>query len=596
VAALPVLILAKSYIRTHTRRLPSGRTITIPSHFDKRIAKHEPPKKARVPKREEPPAGVHAKLQPHHLALRLLRHVQEGSLTHEEAHANLDHLERRAHAGHGMDHGGGHSWDASEVHTFIGHARGALAAHQQHERREARQKRPAKRETKPAPAQQEQTPTEAKPPAQGEPSTLPGLGELGKVSRVITASNSVAQSLGRRDVETRFALVEAKDLIHSFDPRYPQELQPRLERQPGKIDPATEQTVNRLLANMDFESLTSSRQASLGAPIIDPDKHSISGTGRIEAMKRMYQTGSQTGKDYKAFLQGQADELGLDPKRIASMQQPVLTRVITSPLTKNQLAAFADEANQRETQAPGPISTAMTDSKKLTPDILSLLESNDDGEVDLLSRANAPFREAVLRDVIPPSEHGAILAQGQWTADGAARLRRAIFAKAYGNTPALERLVGSEAPERRNLANALLSAAPAFTRLQGATDAGSVHPRNLQPDLVEAVNKLVTLSQQGETVANWLNQTALFDEGLSPLAKDLVQVLDQNRYKRSAKAVTELLHTYIEGVHALGDPRQAAMFSTQTPPSSAAILAESLARVEAGDSATQRTLFERKAA
>ena len=363
------------------------------------------------------------------------------------------------------------------------------------------------------------------------------------------------------------------------------------------VDPATEQTVNRMLANMDFESLAESRQASLGAPIIDQDKHSISGTGRIEALKRMHQRGGELAQGYKQFLQDEAGRLGLDAKKLAGMQQPVLTRVITSPLTSDQLAAFADEANQRETQAPGLISTAVQDSKRLTPAVLNQLTPTEEGVVDLLSRSNAGFREAVLQHVIPPAEHGSVLTpQGQWTADGAARLRRMVFARAYGNTPALERLTSSEDAERRNLANALLGAAPAFTRVQSDADAGSVHDRALTTDLVSAVNKLVSLSQQGESVKNWLDQSALFDEGLTPLSKDLVQILDRSRFKRSAKAVTELLHTYVEGVYALGDPRQAALFGGSTPPSAAAILAESLARVEAGDSANQTTIFERLAA
>ena len=117
--------------------------------------------------------------------------------------------------------------------------------------------------------------------------------------------------------------------------------------------------------------------------------------------------------------------------------------------------------------------------------------------VDLLSRANEPFRQAVLGQVIPPSEHGSVLTQGQWTADGVARLRRMVFARAYGNTPALERLSGSEQTERRNLSNALLAAAPAFTRLQTTMDQGHLHPRSLTPDLMAATNKLVALSAQG---------------------------------------------------------------------------------------------------
>ena len=203
--------------------------------------------------------------------------------------------------------------------------------------------------------------------------TLSGFPVVGATSRVITASNNVARDLGRKDIETRFVVVEAPALIHSFDPRYPQALQPRLERRPGVVDPATEQTVNRLLANMDLESLTTSRQASQGAPIIDDAKHSISGSGRIEALKRMHRTGGQQAADYKQFLIDEADSLGLDARKIQAMQQPVLTRVITTPLSQDQLAAFADEANQRETQAPGPISVAVGDAKRLTPEVLGLL-------------------------------------------------------------------------------------------------------------------------------------------------------------------------------------------------------------------------------
>lgn len=194
--------------------------------------------------------------------------------------------------------------------------------------------------------------------------TLPGFPATGKESRVTTETNQVAREVGRKDIATRFAVVEASDLIHSFDPRYPQALQPKRERRPGVVDPQTELTVEHLIRHMDFASLMDSRQASCGAPIIDDANHSISGSARIEAFKRMYRHEGQQAADYKQFLIDEAVSLGLDADKIAAMSQPVLVRVITTPLAQDQLAAFAEEANQRHTQTSGSIALVV---KSATP-------------------------------------------------------------------------------------------------------------------------------------------------------------------------------------------------------------------------------------
>jgi hypothetical protein len=160
------LVLSKAYVTAHTRRLPSGRTITIPSYFTKRVAKGEGPKKQRAAKREAPPRGVHAPLRPEHLSARLVRHVEEGTLTHAEAHANLDHLERRAHAGHHLEHGHGPGWTPEQTHAFVAHARGKLYEHQQGQEREAQAKR-IEELTGKQEEQAEQKPQEKQRPAQG---------------------------------------------------------------------------------------------------------------------------------------------------------------------------------------------------------------------------------------------------------------------------------------------------------------------------------------------------------------------------------------------------------------------------------------------
>lgn len=123
------VVLLKAYVRSHTRKLPSGRTVTIPAFFTKRTAASDTPTRKRAPTHAPPSSKVHTGLTPEQLAHRLVRHVKEGTMSHEEAEANVAHLERRAHAGHGLEHGHGPAWEAHHLHEFVGHARSQLLQH-----------------------------------------------------------------------------------------------------------------------------------------------------------------------------------------------------------------------------------------------------------------------------------------------------------------------------------------------------------------------------------------------------------------------------------------------------------------------------------
>ena len=131
--------LGKAYVRAHTRTLPSGRVVHVPAYFTRVVAHPKEGAKERAPRAlHQPPArGVHPGQTHEQLAHRLVRHVHEGTMSHEEAEANLAHLERRAHAGHHLEHGTGRAWTPEETHQFIAHARGRLAEHQEGQAREA---------------------------------------------------------------------------------------------------------------------------------------------------------------------------------------------------------------------------------------------------------------------------------------------------------------------------------------------------------------------------------------------------------------------------------------------------------------------------
>jgi hypothetical protein len=131
--------LDKAYVRAHTRTLPSGKTVHIPAYFTRRVAHPKEGAKERAPHalKQAPARGAHPGQTHEQLAHRLVRHVHEGTMSHEEAEANLAHLERRAHAGHHLEHGTGRAWTPEETHQFIAHARGRLAEHREGQARAA---------------------------------------------------------------------------------------------------------------------------------------------------------------------------------------------------------------------------------------------------------------------------------------------------------------------------------------------------------------------------------------------------------------------------------------------------------------------------
>jgi hypothetical protein len=138
----------KAYVRSHTRTLPSGRTVHVPAYFTRRVAHPKEGAKERAPHalKQAPARGVHPGQTHEQLAHRLVRHVHEGTMSHAEAEANLAHLERRAHAGHHLEHGTGRAWTPEETHQFIAHARGRLAEHREGQARAAQETQRAQQE------------------------------------------------------------------------------------------------------------------------------------------------------------------------------------------------------------------------------------------------------------------------------------------------------------------------------------------------------------------------------------------------------------------------------------------------------------------
>ncbi|MGI8656842.1 MAG: peptidoglycan DD-metalloendopeptidase family protein, partial [Pyrinomonadaceae bacterium] len=328
-------------------------------------------------------------------------------------------------------------------------------------------------------------------------------------------------------INTRYAIVEAPDLVASHDtglnpnPRFPAELQPR-ER--GRI--ASEDQINRIARDVRPEYLADSPKASEGAPIVGEDGVVESGNGRTIALQRAYESGNESSSRYRSYLNDNAARLGLDSQAIEQAKQPVLVRVRTSPVDRAQ---FAREANEQSVAAMSAGEQARSDAQKLSGNLMGQFYPADDGQI--VTPANREFIRSFMGDVVSPAERGRyVTGDGQISQEGITRVRNAVFARAYGETPegvaALQKLAESPDNNVRNITTAMLHKAGRFAAQKEAIATGARYPLDITNDLVAAMGKLSSLREQGTTVDDYMKQGGLFGDDLTPMQKRALQALD----------------------------------------------------------------------
>lgn len=109
----------------------------------------------------------------------------------------------------------------------------------------------------------------------------------------------------------------------------------------------------------------------------------------------------------------------------------------------------------------------------------------------------------------------------------------------------------------------IVRTAPHFASMKEGIAKGQLHDLDISKEMGEAALTLSKLKESKTSVADHLAQRALFGEGMSPMAKDMLEVFDQ--YSRKPKQLGEVLRTYAEMVDAAGSPAQSGMFATHTP-------------------------------
>ncbi len=347
-------------------------------------------------------------------------------------------------------------------------------------------------------------------------------------------------------------LITSNDALYGVNPNYPAELQPR-----DRTRAASRQQIESMAANLKPELLGESPMLSNGAPIIGLDNVVESGNGRTLAIGKAYESGRADA--YRDFVQNWANERGMD---ISGVNTPVLVR---TRLTDTDRVEFARLANEPDVAQFSASERAVSDVDRL-PDA-SLLKINNDGMINL--DGSMDFVRNFVNQ-LPQSERASVMtSEGRLSQEGKRRIESAMVQRTYGDSSLVTRLAENLDDDSKSVLNALLRAAPQLAQLGDLVKQGGRHQNTIAQDLAQAAQKLSNLKANGLRVDDYLSQGQLIDDGLSPGARDFLNVFDQN--KRSAKAISDNIQSEIDRIEGMGDPRQGSLFGNDSPEGKAAL-------------------------
>jgi hypothetical protein len=335
---------------------------------------------------------------------------------------------------------------------------------------------------------------------------------------------------GGNHITARPKIVELDDLhiSHNDDftenPRYPQELQPR----DRDIAQAQEQVNKYAGSEWAPDRYGMTNDANSGAPVIGSDGVVESGNGRTMALRRRYDQGDTSYKDYLASQ-------GYD---VSGFNKPVLAMERTTEFgTPEARQQYTHLVNRESGLGLGTKEQASSDARFLTPEDIYKLK-----EGPLTSEANSGFMRAFLGRLTSGDRARVIDGKGGVTQRGIDRAQAAIVQRAYGNDAVLRR--GFEATDNnaKNVTGALTDAAGPWAKMRQAVEDGTIDKsHDITDELMNGVDKIIRARDEGRPVSEILDQIDAF---ASPVTKDVYRLLFDGDKVASRQKIAARLNKY----------------------------------------------------
>ena len=385
-----------------------------------------------------------------------------------------------------------------------------------------------------------------------------------------------------------YKVVPASDIVasHTTDygtnPFYPSELQPR-DRQRAPM----QKQVEKMSKTLKPELLASSQFVNQGAPVVDSRGVVLNGNGRTMAIQKAYKNKNDSAKAYKQYLVDHADQFGLTPEQIQQFEEPVLVRQAANDADVNAIINSTEGGARL-----GAAEQAKTDADKLKLSTLDLFVDNGNGEI--MNAANREFRRAAAHDIASDADANAMYGKGgDLTPYGAARVRNALFAKAYHDDTLLAKMSESTDNNSKNVMKAMIAAAPSVARINEGIRRGYLYADyDISRVITGTANTVMSLRDEGKPLHFYLQETNLFNTGVTESEQLMLEFIDRNKFKM--KAMADMYKGCCERIQLVGSPSQGSMFDEATAPRITLddIIRNSIKEVEGNEVRPELSIFE----
>lgn len=220
------------------------------------------------------------------------------------------------------------------------------------------------------------------------------------------------------------------------------------EAQPKeRNDAASVVSAQKIAANIRPEEITSSVTAYTGAPTVNARGETIQGNNRSDALKLMWESHPESAARYKQYLMEHAEELGLTPEQIESVENPVLVNMVdvddNEAIRLGQFVAQDIESGGIERIKPKNAVTRMGSDIRGFAEIL-LRSADDDASFSQLVATNGADALAWMsqRGYISPTQYNSALdSKGNLTGEAANDLKGILYQSIFqGGSTRLEEM------------------------------------------------------------------------------------------------------------------------------------------------------------
>ena len=413
-------------------------------------------------------------------------------------------------------------------------------------------------------------------PSSGQDPRWPGA-EFGGKTVIVTASGE--------EMPIRYMVAEAHEPVPSHfadgtpNPKYGVEGENVQNRNREAEGPIVQMA--SIKGNPDYRRLSAAPGGSEGAPILRMDRTAVT-NGRTAGIRAAYEEGN--AGNYRTGLLGDLKNLGFSDEqaaRVSQMKAPALYRVMEAP-PKRTLTQFAQDLNVGSGLKLTSVESGRSDASVMAhPEnldralrVMGLYRVNEHG--DISTGENKSFVAEFTKAFVHPNERGGVFKDDTVTPDGEMRVRAAMLAAAYGDSPLVERILTGTDEASVALRNALVNVAPRMAAVRLRQQAGELLPVDVTTPMKEAADFIHRARVDGKTVHEALSpavgELIPATEGMTPQALDLVRFVEAHKTKGRIE-VTRLLDSVAGAAEEYKKLQDGGLFGTdqaeslkQTPP------------------------------